>query len=529
MLDASKTAQNPPRVVLYMRVSTGPQAQRDLSIPDQKREMKKYCEARGWQIAGEFIDAKTGRDDRRPGFQEMMDQVMSGALKVEIILVHSLSRFFRDAIELELRVRQLNKLGVSLVSITQEFDEEDSAAQLARRIFTLFDEFTSVETAKHVSRSLRENARQGFWCGSKPPFGYRLVEAGRRGDRVKKRLAIEPIEADVVRLIFDLYLKGDGQSGPLGVKGVTSWLNDHGYRTRKDARWGVGPIHRILADTAYKGEFLYNRNGKPEDRVLVDVPAIISPSVFDATQNTLRQRNRTCMAPRLVNGPTLLTGLATCAICGNKMMLRTGKSGKYRYYTCGGHARQGKSTCPGRSVPMEELDRRVLELVVGKVVTPERAERLLDSLLERQNAQRQLQEGSLAALEDKLDTAETSLRRLYDLVAQGLVDASDPTLKERIDIARAERDIAQAHMESARTRLAAKTVVTPEMVNWFVEVLLEQVLNGPPEFRRAYVHALVDTIVIAEGRIEIVGKDHRTGGRGFPGPARRKGRDSSER
>lgn len=44
-----------------------------------------------------------------------------------------------------------------------------------------------------------------------------------------ERLAVDPVEAEVVRLMFKLFLKADGTSGPMGVKAVTCWLNEHGY------------------------------------------------------------------------------------------------------------------------------------------------------------------------------------------------------------------------------------------------------------------------------------------------------------
>lgn len=52
---------------------------------------------------------------------------------------------------------------------------------------------------------MKENARQGFWNGNKPPFGYDTIEAERRGDKAKKKLVINEAEATVVRHVFDLY------------------------------------------------------------------------------------------------------------------------------------------------------------------------------------------------------------------------------------------------------------------------------------------------------------------------------------
>jgi site-specific DNA recombinase len=62
---------------------------------------------------------------------------------------------------------------------------------------------------------MKENARQGFWNGYTAPLGYRLVEAERRGTKVKKKLDIDAVEANCVRLIYTLYQYGDGTPGPV--------------------------------------------------------------------------------------------------------------------------------------------------------------------------------------------------------------------------------------------------------------------------------------------------------------------------
>jgi site-specific DNA recombinase len=93
---------------------------------------------------------------------------------------------------------------------------------------------------------LKENARQGFWNGSLPPIGYRVVAAEQRGAKVKKRLEIDPLHADTVRLIYCLALEGAGTSGPMGVKNIAAHLNQHRIFTRDGGRWGIGQVHRML-------------------------------------------------------------------------------------------------------------------------------------------------------------------------------------------------------------------------------------------------------------------------------------------
>ena len=72
---------------------------------------------------------------------------------------------------------------------------------------------------------MKENARQGFWDGSLPPIGYRVVAADERGPKVKKKPEIDPLHADTVRLIYRLALEGDGTSGPVGVKNIMDHLD----------------------------------------------------------------------------------------------------------------------------------------------------------------------------------------------------------------------------------------------------------------------------------------------------------------
>ena len=85
------------RAALYLRVSTGRQAEADLSIPDQRRQVLAFCAARGWDVAIEFVEpGASGMDDRRPEFQRMLDMAVTEAPPFNVIAVHSFSRFARD-------------------------------------------------------------------------------------------------------------------------------------------------------------------------------------------------------------------------------------------------------------------------------------------------------------------------------------------------------------------------------------------------------------------------------------------------
>ena len=97
----------------YLRVSTGRQADSDLSIPDQRRQAKGYCTSRGWEIVADYVEpGVTAADGRRPEFQRMIDAATTKPPAFDTIVVHSFSRFFRDQFQLEFYVRRRAKSGV---------------------------------------------------------------------------------------------------------------------------------------------------------------------------------------------------------------------------------------------------------------------------------------------------------------------------------------------------------------------------------------------------------------------------------
>jgi site-specific DNA recombinase len=162
------------RAALYMRVSTGRQAEHDLSIPDQRSQLQSWCRANSHHVVAEYVEAgASAGDDRRPCFQQMIERACDGEHAFDVIVVHSYSRFFREAFEQEFYLRKLAKHGVRVVSITQPVgDETEPVHAMMRKVIALFDEYQSKENAKHVIRSMKENARQGFWNGALSSNAY---------------------------------------------------------------------------------------------------------------------------------------------------------------------------------------------------------------------------------------------------------------------------------------------------------------------------------------------------------------------
>jgi hypothetical protein len=101
-----------------------------------------------------------------------------------------------------------------------------------------------------------ENTPQGFWNGSQPPFGYRAIAAEKRGNKVKKVLAIDDAEMALVRRIYDLALGSTGM--PLGVKAIVNRMNSDGDQNRRKS-FHISSVHRILTSATYTGVHQLNR------------------------------------------------------------------------------------------------------------------------------------------------------------------------------------------------------------------------------------------------------------------------------
>jgi hypothetical protein len=422
-------------------------------------------------------------------------------------------------------IRKLRKHGVEVVSVTQPTGDDPSQT-LMRQIIGIFDEYTSRENGKNVTRAMRESAKQGFWNGATPPLGYRIVEAERRGAKIKKRLDVDPVDAETVQLIFRLYAEGDGQSGPLGVKKVAEWLNAHGYRTRKGATFGVGPIHGILTNRCYaSGKWPYgvknSRTGQlhdPSSIIEIDVPTIVPLEQFERVQARLAVNHPKVTPPRVVNGPILLTGLAVCASCGAGMT-RTGTRRRdkvYSYYSCAGYQQKGKTVCKGRHVPLSKLDGLVLDKVAECMLEPQRISATLEALIDRIDAKDAAVDERRARLEAELAEKKDRLARLYRAIEDGIVEL-DVDLKTRIATLKQERDIVQTTIDRLQAQAATKRRITPERIAAFSSLFREKLTHGDIHARRNYLRTVVARIEVGDDKIRIIG-DRRDLAAAIAGP-----------
>jgi site-specific DNA recombinase len=502
------------RAAAYVRVSTSRQAEHETSLVDQVGAITAYCEARGINLVEVYREpGASATDDHRPQFRAMIEAGAGRERPYDLVIVHSFSRFFRDQFEFERYRRRLAKAKVELISITQDVGE-GATGDLVRSILSKFDEYQSAENAKHVRRSMLANAKQGFWNGARPPLGYKVVIAERRGDKDKKVLAVDATEALLVRRIYSLYLEGDGASGPMGIKKIVSWLNQRSYSYRGKP-FHVSNIDLVLRRTTYMGTHHFNqtdsRSGerRPRDQwVAMSVPPIIQEADFQTVQARLAERNPRQTPARVVSGPTLLVGLAKCGCerCGGAMTIRTGKSGQYRYYACSRRATRGETACSGRAIRMEKLDRSVLDALEQQIVAPERLPDLLAAFLEKCDASDNRRREELALLRSAKTNSTGALNRLYELVEQGLAAPSDRDFADRLTHHRQRIAGLTSDISSLERQLtSSKRRITTDLVERFGTLLRDGLRGDSPALRQAYVRLLVAEVVVGEGQVTVRG------------------------
>ena len=504
------------RAALYLRVSTGRQAESDLSIPDQRRQLSAYCELKGWSAAREFVEpGNTATDDKRPSFQAMIDDALSKPPPFNVILVHSFSRFFRDQFQFEFYARKLARNGVRIISITQELGD-DPMSLMMRQIMNLFDEYQSRENAKHTLRAMKENARQGFWNGARPPLGYRIVTAEQRGTKLKTKLEIDPTQAEKIRLIYRLALNGHDNTGPMGLKAIAVHLNAKGLTTRDGGRWGISSVHHALTAPTYIGEHHFNKRSaktgevKAEaEHVVMAVPPIVTREAYEAVQRNMERRRPMTAHSQAYCGPTLLGGIIFCGKCGGAMTLRTGSGngGSYRYYTCGTRARTGDKGCGGISVRMDRVDAAVINHLEHRLLDPKRLATMMDNIIDRRDEFVQRRSKHIADLRKRATEADAKLQRLYEAIENGLADPGDRSLKTRIAELKDARDGLEGEAQRAATAMERMgPSLTPELLRQFAQATRDMLRAEDGGYRRDLLKAVAQRVeVTSKGALRISG------------------------
>lgn len=269
-------------------------------------------------MSGETIAA-------RPVVREIIRMIQDG--KVDAVFVVDLQRLSRgdlsDAGEFS---RLFRYSGCKIITpgriydISDEYDRKFFESELMRANDYL--EYTK----KIMLRGRVQSTKAGNYIGSVAPYGYDKCFVDKRST-----LKPNPAEADIVKLIFDLYTS-DLQYGPMRI---ANKLNDMGFKTRKNEKWSSNTIKGIVTNPIYIGNVVWDRRKEKityqDGKIIKQRPrntdyicvkgiheALITPEVFEKAQQINKSRSHP--ATRADRNTTInpLVGLLYCR-CGYAM------------------------------------------------------------------------------------------------------------------------------------------------------------------------------------------------------------------
>lgn len=415
-----RSAQRAHGAVIYPRYSTDHQH----SIEEQVDACARWCDRNGIPVIDVYPDAAvSGTKLSRTNFDRMMEDLRAGI--ADTVVIYDQSRLMRD-IEGWFTVRkELQLMGVRVVSATQEFvggDIRKSDNFMMESIQATFDQMHVLITREKVTAKLHYMAKAGLHTGGVPALGYQVKAVGKN----QKILVVDEKEAAIVRRIFREY--DSGQS----YKAIIDGLNADGIQTKRGNKFGSNSLHDLLKNKLYIGLQVYGsrvyradgtRNShapEGEDVVTREAPelAIIEKAQFERVQQRMAENKhkQSGRPPEARNYP--LKGKVFCGLCGSAMNVAASRiKGKtYYYYRCGQKDRT--HDCTGRPIRCDDLEQLVIDQVRALIGCPDiKAEAMaylrreadsinktgLDRLKSMQQEQRAVQskiDNIIAAIED---------------------------------------------------------------------------------------------------------------------------------
>ena len=371
-------------VAVYARVSTKSTEQVS-SIENQTRYYTEKVEKTpNWEMLEIYSDdGHTGTDANRENFQRLLSDVMSG--KINCVVVKDLSRFARNYSDAGSLIDNLFvQMGVRFISLAENVDSylnPDSVSSIIVPITNVMNDQYCYQTSKKIRQVFDYKRRNGQYIGAFAPYGY------VKHPKDKHRLIIDPDAAEIVKLIFSLFLKGTSK------RAIALYLNEHGvpspsaYKLQKgipvstrgydDPMWGARMIHSILTNPTYTGDLAQGRSRVKSYKVheVESVPreewvevagtheSIIDYETFDKVQALLQRDTRTSPKGREVH---LFSGFLKCADCGRAITRSVGNNNNV-YYACSTYKNRSRTACTMHSIKNNRLEAAVLFAVQQQI------------------------------------------------------------------------------------------------------------------------------------------------------------------
>lgn len=404
---------------VYARVSTEQQARGD-SIKHQVEFFKDYALKNDYTISGIYIDEGVSgtKTDGREAFARLIQDAAQN--KFDIVLVKSISRLARNLRIAVNTAYEFIENDIRLISIEDNIDTLRSDSKILLGIHATLAEQESEKISQRVKFGLKQKAKNGYYTGSYPPYGY------KRKDKNSIAPAGDYTTA-IAKRIFDMYIQGNG------MRKIARILNDEGIPCPAVSRgadscrlkWTDTSIRVILTNPVYIGcleQCKTTTKSAISCKRLINADTvftqdthegIVSVSQYNRVKEIMRQRRINKVGVQR----HLFSRVLFCGECGYAMLHRPNG------YICGGYARFGRKFCESHSIRediiIKTLKTDLSQLLNGKINVPaisaEVRQKLHDSSIERVEA-------SIKDAEHKMNELNRMLQNLLKLHLHNAID-----------------------------------------------------------------------------------------------------------
>ena len=339
------------RVAAYARVSDGKDAMLQSLAAQVNYYKKSIQENDAWEFLGVYADeALTGTKDSRAEFQQLLKDCRAG--KIDMIITKSISRFARNTVTLLETVRELKAINVDVFFEEQNIHSNSGEGEMILTFLATFAQEESRSASENMKWRISKEFEQGIIWGGKPCLGYNIEN---------KKMVLIPEEAEIVKLIYQLYLDGNGDEQIckiLALKGIVP---------KTGTRWYWSTIKAILSNYNYTGDLIlqktFRENHLTKKKVVntgefnqyivrEDHEPIISKELFETAQKIRQKR-----LMKINSGPTyrryLFSKMIQCGICGRGY---TRKTTAYKeIWKCSYSNKRGIDACDSKQVPDDKV------------------------------------------------------------------------------------------------------------------------------------------------------------------------------
>lgn len=324
------------RAGIYLRISQDRTGE-ELGVERQREDCEALVTRREWTVERVYIDNDVSASGRkvRSGFKALLADIQAGRLQVVVAWsLDRLCRTARDRLSLVEACRDHNVL-IALVR-GSDMDLSTPAGRLTAGILGEVAQHEIDAKSDRQKRAQRQAAQQGRRIGGRRPFGYE-----------QDGVTIRPNEAKAIATAYRDYLSG------VPLYAVAKRWNKAGLLsgvTRADGtptEWNHSGVRSVLRNPRYMGMRRHQPRGEEAALYPAAWPAIVDESTWRAAV-ALLDSVASEFKPR--GGRRLLTGIATCAMCGERVHVGGNKRGAPPVYRCptGKHMTR-------RAEPIEEL------------------------------------------------------------------------------------------------------------------------------------------------------------------------------